>query len=101
MNLNAAVCKAGSNKNNDRLTTHRACQLRRTDFARKPAPVTQSQAALIVHLKNCLDEAGVDYSFILEPQTNKAATHVINALIRLARNHGVETRKERRNPDGS
>ena len=94
MNLNATAAKAGGNKNHDKLTTHRNCQLRRTDFARKPAPVTPSQADLITHLRKCLDDAGIDNSFIVEPETSRVASHVINALLRMANSHGINTRRE-------
>ena len=95
MNLNAAASKAGGNRNRDTLRTHRQCQLMRTgSLARKPNPVTESQADLIAHLRKCLDDAGIDNSFIVEPETSKVASHVINALMRMANSHGINTRRE-------
>ena len=58
---------------------------------RKPPPITESQQELLDHLKKCLDDAGIYYGFLIEPQDSKTASHVINALIRLGKRHNVDT----------
>ncbi len=69
--------------------------------ARQPtAPATDSQRELIARLRGCLNDAGVKNDFIIEPETSYVASHVIRALIRLAKAHGVDTGRRNKSFNG-
>lgn len=68
--------------------------------AKKPPPITQSQKELIAHLRQCLDNAGIANDFIIEPNDSYVASHVIRALIRLAKKYDVETGRGRKTLNG-
>ena len=68
---------------------------------KKHPPITQSQIDLIAFLRKCLDDAGVDNSFIIVPEDSYVASHVIRALIRLAKAHDVDTGRGKRSLNGT
>jgi len=55
----------------------------------KERPPTESQMKVIETMKTNLDNAGIDHSFIVDPENNFTAHYVINALIKLCRKNGV------------
>lgn len=65
----------------------------------KPPP-SQAQLDLIANLRKCLDDAGVKNDFIVTPEDNYIASHVIRALIRLAKAHDVDTGRRNKSLNG-
>ena len=65
-----------------------------------PPPITQSQIDLIAKLRKYLDDAGVRNDFIIVPEDGRVASHVIRALIRLAKAHNVDTGRGNRSLNG-
>ena len=65
----------------------------------KPPP-SQAQLDLIALLRKCLDDAGVKNDYIVEPKDNYIASHVIRALIRLAKKNDVDTGRRRSSLNG-
>ena len=55
----------------------------------KTTPPTEDQTRIIGDMRNRLNAAGVNCSFIIEPESNFTAHFVINSLMRLCKKHGV------------
>ena len=68
---------------------------------KKIPQVSQSQKELIAYLRGKLDDAGIRNDFIIEPDNSLVASHVIRALIRLAKKHDVDTGRRNRSLNGT
>ena len=69
------------------------------ELKEKPPP-SEAQLALIAKLRKCLNDAGVKNDYIIEPEDNYIASHVIRALLRLAKKNDVDTGRGNRSLNG-
>ena len=95
MNVNQ-LCGNKISERSSRFNPHRNINA----VMKKPPPTTASQMKLIASLRKCLDDAGINNDFIVEPGNSYVASHVIRALIRLAKAHDVDTGRGNRSLNG-